>query len=540
MHAPRLLILSHDVVGSRMAGPGIRAWELARVLARQHPVTLAAPRPVDRDAPFATASYSWGERASLAPLLARADVVLANGHCLAAHPELAALRVPLALDLYDPTPLENLEIFRTAPPAKRAARAHADQTLLQTQLRAADFIACATERQRDLYLGALLVLGRVAPTRTDIDPQLRGLIDVVPFGLPEEPPVKRAPALRGVLPGISERDPLLLWTGGLWDWLDPQTLVRAMAEVVARQPDVRLVFLAGTHPGSIPAMRAPAEARALAEELGLLGANIFFYDEWVPYEHRADVLLEADIAVSLHRAHLETAYAAVRSRFLDHLWAGLPSIVSDGDAAAELVKRHALGAVVPPENESAVADAILSLLENERGRRECATRASELAAAMTWERAITPLVRFCARPTMTADRSTASEQPNIQPADAVRDYQAKIAALDQVWKVVPQDLGAANPLLGEAKRRANSLTRWYVEPVIAQQNAFNAATVHALQALAEVVTNLAADHPALARLLAEQPGVRQTLADIEQHLSDLDDAQTVLARRIAVDERGPE
>lgn len=141
---------------------------------------------------------------------------------------------------------------------------------------------------------------------------------------------------------------------------------------------------------------------------------------------------------------------------------------------------------------------------------------------------------------MTADRSTASEQPNIQPADAVRDYQAKIAALDQVWKVVPQDLGAANPLLGEAKRRANSLTRWYVEPVIAQQNAFNAATVHALQALAEVVTNLAADHPALARLLAEQPGVRQTLADIEQHLSDLDDAQTVLARRIAVDERGPE
>ncbi|HNP73643.1 MAG TPA: hypothetical protein PKK15_21190, partial [Kouleothrix sp.] len=39
----RVLFVSTDVVGPDMAGPGIRAWELAHALAAQCDVTLAAP-----------------------------------------------------------------------------------------------------------------------------------------------------------------------------------------------------------------------------------------------------------------------------------------------------------------------------------------------------------------------------------------------------------------------------------------------------------------------------------------------------------------
>ena len=39
---PRVLIISNDTVNARMAGPGIRAWEMANVLSRT-PVTLAVP-----------------------------------------------------------------------------------------------------------------------------------------------------------------------------------------------------------------------------------------------------------------------------------------------------------------------------------------------------------------------------------------------------------------------------------------------------------------------------------------------------------------
>ena len=86
----RLLIISHDVVGQRMAGPGIRAWEMARALSSWAEITLIAPYPIDVTAPgIRTGRFTLGDTSSLAFYLDQADVVLANGFLLEAHPELA-------------------------------------------------------------------------------------------------------------------------------------------------------------------------------------------------------------------------------------------------------------------------------------------------------------------------------------------------------------------------------------------------------------------------------------------------------------------
>jgi glycosyltransferase involved in cell wall biosynthesis len=549
---PRVLIISHDVVGARMAGPGIRAWHMAQALAPQQPVTLVAPRPLDRSSPSVRCGdYRWGDAASLAAWLHDVDLVVANGFVLEAHPELARVACPLVLDLYDPVLLENLEQLRASPADQRAARAAADQTLLARQLAAGDFFLCATERQRDLYLGALMLAGRLTPELIDADSQARALIDVVPFGLESSPPVKQAPALRGVLPGIGADDPLLLWTGGLWDWLDPLTLIEAMPQIVARHPATRLVFLAGQHPGNIVTMRMPQRARDLARRLDLLDRHVFFYDEWVPYQRRADFLLEATIAVSLHPDHLETTYAAVRSRFLDHLWAGLPSVVSDGDAAAELVQHGGLGRVVAPGDVAGVAQAVGDLLADDRARDTYRAHALAQVSVFAWERVLQPLMRFCLRPRIMRDRFNQSESVSIPPDESTARVQAAVARLDELWKLQPQELTSEVPLLGEAKRAANSLTRWYVLPIVEQQNAFNAAMTHALQQLAEVVEHLSGVAPQLRDQIAqlrpqieqlrahtdqlqhEQAPVHQHIADIEQHLCDIDDAQTLLAERLA-------
>ncbi|MGZ8650366.1 MAG: hypothetical protein ACXW08_17335, partial [Solirubrobacteraceae bacterium] len=45
MPTPRVLVVSAEPVGDRMAGPAIRAYELARALAADALVTLAAPAP---------------------------------------------------------------------------------------------------------------------------------------------------------------------------------------------------------------------------------------------------------------------------------------------------------------------------------------------------------------------------------------------------------------------------------------------------------------------------------------------------------------
>jgi hypothetical protein len=267
--------------------------------------------------------------------------------------------------------------------------------------------------------------------------------------------------------------------------------------------------------------------------LGLLNSHIFFYPEWVPYERRADFLLEADLAVSLHRDHLETAYAAVRSRFLDHLWAGLASVVTAGDAAAELVQRYGLGRVAAPQDVASVANAILELLDDPREQLDCAERAQALAAEYSWEQAIQPLARFCRQPrrsriTISTSATPATAHVQSDPAkehlmESYTRFRAAVAKLHTLWQIEPREPGSALPLVGHAKHMANTLIRWYVGPIVEQQNAFNAATVNAIQAMADSVERLANEHAPL----------RQHVADMEQHLLDIDDAQTAMARRLA-------
>lgn len=528
-HAPQVLIISHDVVGSRMAGPGIRAAELAQVLAAAQPVTVIAPEPIDLDAAAVRyGSYAWGRPASLQPWLERADVVVANGHVLQVHPELAAIPQPLVIDLYDPVVLENLELFRHAPAEQRRAQVAQDSALLRRQLAAGDFFLCATERQRDLYLGALLAAGELTPELVDRDPTLRSLIDVVPFGLPATPPRKQRAALRGLLPGIDAEDRIVLWTGGLWDWLDPQTLVRALPEVVRTHPEVRVVFLAGQHPGNTHPMRAPAATRALAADLDLLDRYVFFYDAWIPYERRADVLLEADLAVSLHHRQLEMHYAAVRSRVLDHLWAGLPSLLSDGDPAAALLGAHGAALVVAPGDHVGVAQALCRLLDDAALRAQMSAAARRLAADYTWERVATPLVRFCrhpqrrrAHPASPAPIEPSPSLPQEQPMpdqearlDAVR--RAALAAQEQTWQLV-------EPVVSGRLRRMrrvviDHLVRPFVVPMLQRQQEHNAATLRSLYALSESMDQRRSQTlAALDALRAHLAALDRRLDHLEQH-----------------------
>ncbi|MEI8307461.1 MAG: glycosyltransferase family 4 protein [Chloroflexales bacterium] len=590
-----LLVISHDVVGSHMAGPGIRYWELARALAPYVAVTLLAPRPINLAAPdFATGSYAWGDAASLASYLARADVILANGFVLEAHSELGNTGTPLIIDLYDPTLLENLELLRAADPAARVDRNRRDVALLNRQVAAGDFFLCATERQRDLYIGALMAAGRVSPERVDADPLLRDLIDVVPFGLPAEPPARTGSALRGTVDGIGPDDPIILWSGGLWDWMDPQSLIQAMPAVVSVVPNVRLVFLAGKHPGPVAAMRTLDESRSLAHQIGLLDSHVFFYESWVPYACRADFLLDASIVVSLHRQHLETTYAALRSRILDHLWVGRASVVSAGDAAAELVAHYDLGRVVPPQDVAAVAQTLCDLLADSAALAACARRAQALAVEFRWERVSMPVRRFCAaphctRPAVPDGQPQGAASPSVPTPippptmDTTMNDQTRndtLSRLDDLWKIQPQPLRSGLPILGQAKEAANSLTRWYVQAIVDQQNGFNASAVQAIQALAasddtrhseltvhihalhhllNVSTNQSRQSSAATQHLTDQlshrteallhrfdglsqrldglsqrlDGLSQRLDGLSHHISDVDDAETILAAAVS-------
>jgi len=287
--------------------------------------------------------------------------------------------------------------------------------VLNEQLQRGDFFLAASERQRHFYLGQLAALGRINPANYASDPHLDHFIDVVPFGLSSTPPLHEKDVLKGALPGIGKDDKVLLWSGGLYNWFDPKTLIRAVAKVAGAHPDVKLFFQGTKHPHpGVPEMGIVAESRGLARELGVEGVNVFFNDSWVDYRDRQNYLTEADAGVSTHYSHIETTFS-FRTRILDYLWAGLPMVVTEGDHFAELVEREKLGVVVPAEDEQALADAIEKVLYDDRFAAAARRNIARVRVAFEWENVLKPLVEFVAAP---------RHAPDLVASGAVADYEA--------------------------------------------------------------------------------------------------------------------
>ena len=225
---------------------------------------------------------------------------------------------------------------------------------------------------------------------------------MVPFGLPSAAPVHTRPVIKGVWKGIGHDDKVVLWGGGLWPWLDPLTAIRAIALVRQQHPNIRLIFPGTRHPNPVLAglVTYTQAAKDLATELHLLNQHVFFGD-WLPYEDWPNVLLESDVALSLHTDTLE-ARLAFRSRILEYIWAGLPTVATQGDATSDMIARMDLGVVVGYQDVEAVAAAILHLLDEPRTHRQA--QFAQTQHTLTWEKAAQPLIAFCQTPRRAADR----------------------------------------------------------------------------------------------------------------------------------------
>lgn len=395
----QILIVTHDVIGPNMAGPGIRCWEFARHLSREHSVTLATPyAPGLTSDAFTVTQYNL---ASLKTLAQAMDVIIVSGAILWWYPFLRQQPATLVVDIYGPFLLESLPQLSDFPPTERTRRHQETLDTLSDLLTWGDYFLCASERQRDYWLGWLNAFDRLNPWTYDADPEFRQLIEVVAFGVPDEPPQATRTVLKGVWPGIAATDKVVVWNGGVHNWLDPLTVIRAMAQVSAQRSDVKLLFMGIKIPDpGFDARDMAAHAVALSQELGLYNQTVFFND-WVPYQERQNYLLEADLAVSLHYDHLETRFA-FRTRLLDCLWTGLPMIVTQGDVLADMTATEQLGWSVAFEDVAGVTDAILEGITIPR--ETFAPRFAVAAQRYQWSTVLQPLLEFCREPRQAPDR----------------------------------------------------------------------------------------------------------------------------------------
>jgi GT2 family glycosyltransferase len=416
----RVVVATSDVLTPRMAGPAIRAWQMARELSREHEVRLVTKARCEVSHPaFRTEGHvgheQWPE------LEAWADVIVFQGFLLHEEPMLIGSTKVIVVDLYDPFHLEQLEASRNSPMGQRILEVGESVRVLNNQIRRGDFFLCASEKQRDFWLGQLSAMQRVNPLVYEQDESLEKLLTVVPFGVDDEKPVRTGPGIKGVVPGIGVDDKVLLWGGGIYNWFDPLTLIRAVDALRERVPEVRLFFLGTKHPNpDVPEMRVAWESRQLATELGLLDTHVFFNDGWVPYEERQNYFMDADVGVSTHLDHVETAFS-FRTRVLDYFWTSLPVVCTAGDTLAAIIEERELGITVPAEDVDALTEALHRVLTDQAFLADCRKNVVEVAEEFRWSTALAPLVEFCRTAQRAPDLLVPQAPLHVPPLQGVGD-----------------------------------------------------------------------------------------------------------------------
>jgi glycosyltransferase involved in cell wall biosynthesis len=355
----RILVATDDTVGPVMAGSALRAVELARVLGcHGHELRLAAPgspAPGEDVPPLVAAPpWDWAE-AVVAPPWSLPPRAFLGRHLL-----IADGITPLLAELaaMPPTPARARRL-RTAAARLPLVAARADAVLVGGPAQ----VEWWSEQVRGRFGLPLLT---------------------VPFGIPGEPP----PPERGRVAGVPDDWAVVLWWGGVWPWLDLDTLLDARARL-GRAP-VSIVVPVGRRPGTHDPGWSAVELEGAVRARGLAPPQVVALDEWVPYRDRHRILNRAALVAVLHRSGDEAALS-FRTRALDAVWAGVPLLLSEGGEVSRLAHQHGWGDVVPPGDDAAAAAAIERLLADGEQMR-CRAALTHSRPSWTWSRVAEPLL----------------------------------------------------------------------------------------------------------------------------------------------------
>jgi hypothetical protein len=135
----------------------------------------------------------------------------------------------------------------------------------------------------------------------------------------------------------------------------------------------------------------------------MTNSSVFFVEDWINYEERAQFLLNADFGVSAHKEHIETQFS-FRTRLLDHFWTGLPTISTTGDALAEVIESNKAGLTVKISDVDDWVNALSKMTSDESLRKTFKANALNLSQNYTWNKVLEPLYKFIKTATPAADR----------------------------------------------------------------------------------------------------------------------------------------
>lgn len=391
----KVLVLCHDTVGEKMAGPGIRYQNLANQITKVAKVTLGV-LDSSKQAPARAGIQlikSFGE--SYKSIFDKHDVIFAQWLSKEMLKYAYETGKIIIIDLYAPVPIEFLASLEFSVKKLAPEKDVVFTGLLETYrqyLTLGDYFVCSNPRQRDFWLGFMTSSNIITPTNfaSFIETKRIGLC---PMGIPSTPPSKKNFRLRKRA-GLGKDDFVLLWTGGIWDWFDAKVVIKAVK--LLDNQKIKLVFMGTQHPNTKvykSEMSESTAARKLANDLELTGKSVFFLDGWVDYADRATYLMDADVAIYADKESIETRFSH-RTRVLDHIWAGLPTICSTGDYLSEELENRGMAITVKSRSVASFAKAIKQAFDEPDLLRKIRSNIASQSHSFTWDESSSELLEF--------------------------------------------------------------------------------------------------------------------------------------------------
>jgi len=159
-----------------------------------------------------------------------------------------------------------------------------------------------------------------------------------------------------------------------------QHVIRA-AHVLRNEEGIRFLFVGGG-----------AARTMLMDEARRLGLNNVVFVPEQPKKEIARFWSLCDVAL-VHLKRTEIFGTVIPSKIFEAMGMGLPILMaSPWNEGCEIVQRYGAGLVIPPEDSSALTDAVMRLRDDEAFRRDCAIRSRNAATLHTREKQASDLI----------------------------------------------------------------------------------------------------------------------------------------------------
>ncbi|HVQ45024.1 MAG TPA: glycosyltransferase family 4 protein [Candidatus Saccharimonadia bacterium] len=336
------LVISYGPVPTEqfqtIEGGGMRAWGLATGLQKNgSDVTVAIHESFRQTIPeYEGVKLTNWSNENLGLLVNRYDTVIMS-YCMGEPSGIVTKeiggRVQLILDAYVPIFVE-ISARQSEHLEQEYIAYMRELNRFDLALGRGDHFLCANDAQKTFYTGVLSALGRINPITYS-----KEIIEVLPFGIVSENSEAVKPA---EVPGVEDKDFVILWFGGLYPWFDIRNLVKAVERMAAGGKRVKLLIVGGKNPfnPNPTFFKQYDETVAYAEANGLADKLVFFVD-WVDYAKRAEWYARANVVISLNSAGQENQFSW-RTRVMDFVWGNLPIATNGGDPLSEtLIKAGA-------------------------------------------------------------------------------------------------------------------------------------------------------------------------------------------------------